>query len=417
MTTAAAPGSAYPPSIESLLPKARKLTAELEAVPSQNALRKKFRIGANKAGLLLDALRAEFAPPATPSAPASSAPDDAVPPPSVPEPEGPEVPEQIPDVDPVTADPEPVALPGTDAVPAPVTVASAPMQEESPRREVRPLAVAALGLSGVALAGAGVVASQVPVAAIAQWPIEQTAGAAAAGLVALGGFAWSATSVIGALLAGRSGRDVALDAASWAVALIAGFLAAAGQVAFAHWAGITDWKAFLVPGILEPSVVVLLLLANRRVHKAAAGQPSKPIGKLMALAALLGGFAIYTNIIHAPARSGLVFGAATLIGLILWWVKLQDAAGAERIQEAPHSKRLSRRTARYRALRWLILPRQTLRAWLISLDHSIADAEQGLELARRWRREYTESRAAKVGIFDARRFASARIDEFLHANK
>jgi hypothetical protein len=299
----------------------------------------------------------------------------------------------------------------TDQVPD-VEVAA---PDTSARRTPRPVALAMLTLSTVAAAAAGVWAAQTSLADALALPVEVKIGGGIAAVLVIVLLAWSAGSVVAGLVADRGARDVALDVASWVVALIAGFLAAAGQVAFAHWAGIEGWTAYLVPGILEPSVVVLLLLANRRVQKAVAGLPTKPIGKLMALAALLGGFAVYTNVVHSPARSGLVFGAATVIGLILWWVKLQDTAGAELIEDAPQSKRLSRRTARYRILRWIILPRQTLRAWLISLDHSIDDAERGLELARRWRRFYNESRAAGVGRSDARRFATNGVDEYMHA--
>lgn len=324
------------------------------------------------------------------------------------------------DVDPAPAPVIDMPAPAVDvdAAPAPaetsaVTTVETPEPEAPTRRTPRPLALATLALSTVATVAAGVWVSRVSLADALALPtgVKVGGGVAAALVVAL--LVWSATSVATALVAGRSSRDVALDVASWVVALIAGFLAAAGQVAFAHWAGIEGWTAYLVPGILEPSVVVLLLLANRRVQKAVAKQPTKPIGPLMALAALLGGFAVYTNVVHSPARSGLVFGAATVIGLILWWVKLQDSAGAVLIIDAPQSKRLSRRTARYRVLRWIILPRQTLRAWLISLDHSIDDAERGLDLARRWRREYTESRDTGVGVFAARRFASSQIDKYL----
>lgn len=302
--------------------------------------------------------------------------------------------------EPVTTDTEPV-----------VTVAAAPVGKADKKRHgVRAFTVATLVLSSLATVTGVVVALHTAPSTVLDWSpgVQLTAGIAA--LVALIGFVWSATSTAAALASGRTARDVALDVASWTVALFAGFLAAAGQIAFARWAHILDWKAYLVPGILEPSVVVLLLLANRRVQKAVAGLPTKPIGKLLALAALLGGFAIYTNVVHAPDGSGLVFGAATAIGLMLWWVKLQDGAGAELIQEAPQSKRISRRTSGYRLMRWVILPAQTTRAWLISLDHSVDDAEIGLDLARRWRRDYEDFRALKNGPIVARRHASRQVE-------
>ena len=53
MTT---PVSAYPRSVEDLLPQARDLAARLGEIPSRNALMREFSIGGPKAGRLLDAL-------------------------------------------------------------------------------------------------------------------------------------------------------------------------------------------------------------------------------------------------------------------------------------------------------------------------------------------------------------------------
>lgn len=191
------------------------------------------------------------------------------------------------------------------------------------------------------------------------------------------------------------GRDATLNAAAWLVAAVSGFLAAQGQVDFAEWAGVDDWRKYLVPAILEPAVVVLMLLANRREQRLADNQPARSPRPLLALAAGLGGFAVYTNAMHA-GRGGLVFGAASAIALVLWWVKLRDAAnpGAAELDDSKRaeSQRVSRRTARYRWLRWAMFPRQTHRAWRLSLGYSIADAEQGLDLARLWQRTVAERR-------------------------
>lgn len=313
----------------------------------------------------------------------------------------------------------------TETAPEPVDIAldepraevipSAPEPEQvTPSVPVRTMSVGA-AMTAVVMACA-VVAGSVYLAnaGVPRDPVWQVAALVTA-VLSVAALARSLTSVIGALVAGRTARDVALDLASWTVAGVAGFLAAYGQVKFAAWAGVTGNMRFLVPGILEPSVVVLLLLANRRVKRRRAGFPAKPIGKLLMLAAVLGAFAVYTNVVHAGGKAGLVFGAATVVGLILWWVKLQDDAAPDDWDddEAPRSKRLSRKTSRYRPLRWLILFGQTRRAWLISLDHSIADAEAGLELARRWRREYDAARDLKNGRRKAKRAASAAIDKHL----
>ncbi|WP_067502204.1 hypothetical protein [Actinoplanes sp. TFC3] len=319
----------------------------------------------------------------------------------------------------LVADPKLVAEPVSTAEPPPVAPVETPAEPGSepaptiPTRPIRTGAAVALALSGGLAGGVALAASRGLLYPFA-WPWPIALAAVVAALVTVGVLVWSAASVVAALVAGRTGRDLALDVASWTVAGVAGYLAAYGQVKFAEWAGVTDATKYLVPGILEPSVVVLLLLANRRVRRRRAGLPAKPVGKILALAAVLGGFAVYTNVVHAGGRTGLVFGAATVVGLILWWVKLQDDAAPDDWDDQPRSARLSRRTSRYRLLRWLILPGQTRRAWLISLDHSIADAEVGLDLARRWRRAYDESRRIKHSRRDARRAATASIDEYLH---
>jgi len=55
-TTEVRPGSAYPPSVEELVPRARELAARLGALPSRNRLMRELRIGAIKAA----AVRAEL---------------------------------------------------------------------------------------------------------------------------------------------------------------------------------------------------------------------------------------------------------------------------------------------------------------------------------------------------------------------
>ena len=48
--------SAYPRTIDDIVPAARKLAAELGQVPSRNKLKKHFRIGADKANAVLTIL-------------------------------------------------------------------------------------------------------------------------------------------------------------------------------------------------------------------------------------------------------------------------------------------------------------------------------------------------------------------------
>lgn len=65
--------SAYPASVEALLPKARRLAARLGEVPSRNRLMREYRIGSPKATALHEALTAERS---TPAATGASRPAD-----------------------------------------------------------------------------------------------------------------------------------------------------------------------------------------------------------------------------------------------------------------------------------------------------------------------------------------------------
>jgi len=58
MTTASVPGrgSAFPVSVSELVPRAREWAAGLDRAPSRNAVMRQFKIGADKAKALLDAL-------------------------------------------------------------------------------------------------------------------------------------------------------------------------------------------------------------------------------------------------------------------------------------------------------------------------------------------------------------------------
>ncbi|GAA2579567.1 hypothetical protein GCM10010435_65940 [Winogradskya consettensis] len=330
-------------------------------------------------------------------------------------------PASAPEPDPPATLTEPDPVPASVATPEPAPEpTSSPVATTPPpdvHRAPKPGAVVALTLSSAITAAAILVTVRTPLSVVQALPGSMILAGGFVVVAVLLMLTWSAGSVIGSLVAGRTGRDLLLDVASWTVAGIAGFLAAYGQVKFGEWAGMTGFTRFLVPGMLEPSVVVLLLLANRRVRRRLAGLAAKPIGKILALAALLGAFAVYTNVAHTGDKLGLVFGAATVVGLILWWVKLQDDAAPDTWDDAPQSKRLSRRTSKYRLLRWIILFPQTRRAWLISLDHSISDAEAGLDLARRWARAYDANRAADVPRRIARRIASQHIDEYLNPGR
>jgi hypothetical protein len=162
MTTVAPErGSAYPPAVEDLLPKAQELAVELGTVPSRNLLKKSLRIGAAKAKALKTLLQARPVPGVSPVPGSDPSPDliepepDAVPlqailPPRVvgpasrldhPDlltehlPDLPPVPDSPAELDPVPVEPVPpaehdlkaqapaVVDPGTRVVPIAATVA------------------------------------------------------------------------------------------------------------------------------------------------------------------------------------------------------------------------------------------------------------------------------------------------------
>jgi hypothetical protein len=52
-------GSAYPSSVDALLPRVREWVAELGSTPSRNRIMGEFRVGAPKARAILDALKGE----------------------------------------------------------------------------------------------------------------------------------------------------------------------------------------------------------------------------------------------------------------------------------------------------------------------------------------------------------------------
>lgn len=61
MTATTLTPSAYPPSVDDLLPRARTLAATVGEVPSRNRLKRELRIGAPKADVLREILTAELA--------------------------------------------------------------------------------------------------------------------------------------------------------------------------------------------------------------------------------------------------------------------------------------------------------------------------------------------------------------------
>jgi hypothetical protein len=194
----------------------------------------------------------------------------------------------------------------------------------------------------------------------------------------------------------RTGLSISV----WTLAGVATVLAASGQVQFAHWAGITDVRAYAVPAVLELVAVAFLLIGYRRARR--GDSPSA----LWLLAALVGAFAVYTNVVHTGGRSGLVFGAASAITMILWFVKLRD--------DYRHFQRKTGQATRPRpklGALWLVAPRLSTRAWVLAARRRISTVDEAVAYAEVWRAVYEDARAARVRKRLARRTAWRSVAE------
>lgn len=185
-----------------------------------------------------------------------------------------------------------------------------------------------------------------------------------------------------------------LSLSVWSLAAVATVLAATGQVEFARWAGITDLRAYAVPAVLELVAVAFLLIGYRRARRGDSAS------MLWLLAAVVGAFAVYTNVVHTGSRSGLVFGAASAITLLLWFVKLRD----DYRQFQRHTGQATRPRPKLGAL-WLVAPRLSTRAWAVATRRRISTVDEAVGYAEVWRAVYEDARTAKVARRLARRTA------------
>jgi Protein of unknown function (DUF2637) len=180
----------------------------------------------------------------------------------------------------------------------------------------------------------------------------------------------------------------------WLLAVVATVLAATGQVGFAHWAGIMDVRAYAVPAVLELVAVAFMILGYRRARR--GDSPAA----LWLLAAAVGAFAVYTNVAHSGQRAGLVFGAASAVTLILWFVKLRD--DCRHFQR--HTGQATRPRPKLGAL-WLVAPRLSARAWMIATRRRISTVDAAIGYAEVWRAVHEDARTARFRRRLARRTA------------
>ena len=193
----------------------------------------------------------------------------------------------------------------------------------------------------------------------------------------------------------RTGLSISV----WLLALVATVLAASGQIQFAHWAGITDVRAYAVPAVLELVAVAFLLIGYRRARR--GDSPAA----LWLLAAAVGAFAVYTNVAHS-GRAGLVFGAASAVTLILWFVKLRD--DYRHFQR--HTGQATKPRPKFGAL-WLVAPRLSARAWVVAARRRISTVDEAVAYAEVWRAVFEDSRTARVRRSLARRTAWRSVAE------
>jgi hypothetical protein len=191
-----------------------------------------------------------------------------------------------------------------------------------------------------------------------------------------------------------------LSLSVWTLAGVATVLAASGQVEFARWAGINDMRAYAVPAVLELVAVAFLLIGYRRARRGDSAVT------LWLLAAAVGAFAVYTNVVHSGGRAGLVFGGASAITMVLWFVKLRD--DYRHFQR--HTGQATRPRPKLGAL-WLVAPRLSTRAWVVATRRRISTVDEAVGYAEVWRAVYEDARTAKVGRRLARRTAWRSVAE------
>ena len=175
-----------------------------------------------------------------------------------------------------------------------------------------------------------------------------------------------------------------LSLSVWTLAGVATVLAASGQVEFARWAGITDLRAYAVPAVLELVAVAFLLIGYRRARRGDSA------ATLWFLAAMVGSFAVYTNVVHSGKRAGLVYGAASAITMVLWFVKLRD--DYRHFQR--HTGQATKPRPKFGAL-WIVAPRLAVRAWVVATRRGISTVDVAVGLAEVWRRACTRTLARR----------------------
>src|SRR5258706_4778542 len=137
-----------------------------------------------------------------------------------------------------------------------------------------------------------------------------------------------------------------------------------------------------------------------RLRRARRPRRGPPAPARWLLAAAVGGFAVYPNVVHSGGRSGLVFGAAPAITMVLWFVKLRD--DYRHFQR--HTGQATRPRPKLGAL-WMVAPRLSTRSWIVATRRRISTVDEAVGYAEVWQAVYEDARTANVSRRLARRTA------------
>lgn len=194
----------------------------------------------------------------------------------------------------------------------------------------------------------------------------------------------------------RAGLRIAL----WTVSIVGSLMAATGQLGFADWADVDGPARYGVPVMLEAFAVVLLLLGYQQGRRRRSPWP------LWTLAGLVGGFAVYTNVAHAGHRAGLVYGTASVVALLGWFIKLRlDLTDYWlRIGHIPPARPKLGRL-------FTVAPRLAIRAWIIAVRRRITTTEQAVSLAEVFLAIVDDAKRAKISTALAKRTAWRKVAE------
>lgn len=144
--------------------------------------------------------------------------------------------------------------------------------------------------------------------------------------------------------------------------------------------GLSDGWQYVVPLTLDGGAFYAAALAMRAILSGDSALGARLLTAVYALAAA--GFQAYHAMTSSEAgksfASALYFAGASLSAVVLWDVTLRalrrDQLRQEGLVEGP--------LPRWRAVRWVVAPLETARAWRLAVVEGISDPSEALEVAR-----------------------------------